>query len=263
MRPTAAYSRGSRTGISICRAMLLTLACCVPAQAVVLRTAAQAGTEPKFIAGDGGAIVGLCIDILRAIERVDPQLRFAGDQRWMPLIRAYSEVESGLQDAACAVQRSPERERKMNFLATPLVAVNYHFLARMADPVSIRNWNDVRKLAPDGVVLANRGFAAAAILAQQGGIETDASSTSPALNLQKLVAGRGRLYFHRSPGLKKMLEHNGMGDKVRILPTVMYRASLYMVTGPHVARGVVERLEQALAQLEVSGELERLARKWD
>jgi hypothetical protein len=38
-------------------------------------------------------MVGLCIDIMRAIEQIDPGLRFVGHQRWKPLIRAYSELE--------------------------------------------------------------------------------------------------------------------------------------------------------------------------
>jgi ABC-type amino acid transport substrate-binding protein len=246
---------------------LLGAACCLPslaAEPVQLRTAAQEGTEPKFIAAGKDSIAGLCIDIMRAVEQIDTGLRFVGDQSWKPLVRAYSELATGQEDVQCAVQRNVEREQRFRFIGPPLYTIEYQFLARANDDVTIRNWDDVRALGPNnGVVLINRGFAAGDILAALGGIEVDASSTSPQLNLQKLIAGRGRLYFHRGPGLQKLLERSGTADKVRILPQVMYSARLYFATSRQLDIRVAERLEKALFQLEKKGELERLMHKWD
>lgn len=252
---------------------LLAVACCIPfatclaaapaEPAIVLRTAAQEGTEPKFIAAGKDRIDGLCIDIMRAVEQIDPGLRFVGDQRWKPLIRAYAELASGQEDVQCAVQRNAEREQKFHFLGPPLYTIDYHFLARSNDKVTINTWDDVRKLAPNGIVLINRGFAAGDILAALGGIEIDASSTNPQLNLQKLIAGRGRLYFHRGPGLRKLLERTGTADRVKILPQVMFSAKLYFATSKQLDNRINERLAAALFQLEKKGELERLMRKWD
>jgi polar amino acid transport system substrate-binding protein len=229
----------------------------------LLRTAAQEGTEPKFIPAGKDHIVGLCIDIMRAVEQLDPGLRFVGDQRWKPLVRAYSELESGMEDVQCAVQRTPEREKRFTFIGPPLYTIDYHFLARRNDNLTITSWDDVRKLAPDNVVLVNRGFAAGDILAALGGIEVDASSTSQELNLNKLIAGRGRLYFHRGPGLPRLLERTGTSGKVRILPQVMYSAKLYFATSKQLDRRLGERLARALYQLEKKGEMERLMKKWD
>nr|WP_315253978.1 ABC transporter substrate-binding protein [uncultured Duganella sp.] len=234
-----------------------------PSTTILLRTAAQEGTEPKFIAAGKDRIGGLCIDIMRAIEQADPGLRFAGEQRWKPLIRAYSELESGLEDVQCAVQRTAEREKRFNFIGPALYTIDYHFLARANDLLTIHTWDDVRKLKPDNVVLVNRGFAAGDILAALGGIEVDASSTSQELNLQKLIAGRGRLYFHRGPGLQKLLTRTGTSDKVRILPQVMFSAKLYFATSKQLDPRVGERLAAVLHQLEKTGELARLMRKWD
>ncbi|MTV39210.1 substrate-binding periplasmic protein [Duganella radicis] len=239
------------------------LAAAEPQSVIQLRTAAQEGTEPKFIADGKNRIVGLCIDIMRAIEQVDPGLRFIGDQRWKPLVRAYSELESGTEDVQCAVQHTVEREKRFNFIGPSLYTIEYHFLVRQNDDVVIQNWDDVRRLAPNGVVLVNRGFAAGDILAAMGGIELDASSSSPDLNLQKLIAGRGRLYFHRGPGLQKLLQRTGTTDKVKILPQIMYSAKLYFATSKHLDSRTGERLVNALNQLEKKGELERLTRKWD
>lgn len=239
------------------------IAAAAPPEPIQLRTAAQEGTEPKFIAVGKDRIDGLCIDILRAVEQLDPGLRFTGDQRWKPLIRAYSELESGIEDVQCAVQRTADREKRFNFIGPPLYTIEYHFLVRRSDNLVINSWDDVRNLGPHNIVLVNRGFAAGDIVAAMGGIEVDASSTHQELNLQKLIAGRGRLYFHRGPGLRKLLERTGTADQVKILPQVMYSAKLYFATSRQLDGKIGERIANALFVLEKKGELERLMRKWD
>jgi ABC-type amino acid transport substrate-binding protein len=77
------------------------------------------------------------------------------------------------------------------------------------------------------------------------------------------VAGRGRLFFHRGRDLRKLLERTGNSGKVRILPQVMFSSPVYFATSKLLAPQTRERLERALYQLEKSGELERLIRKWD
>jgi polar amino acid transport system substrate-binding protein len=247
--------------------LLLPLLCGVvpggAASAVTLRVAAQEGTEPKFIAASGGAVVGLCIDILRAIEKQEPGLTFTGDQHWMPLVRVYTELARGDQDAACGVQRTADRERKFTFLEPALFPINYMLLARADDPVVINSWDDVRQLGPTTVVLANRGFASVQILEAAGGLQVDARSASPPMNLQKLIAGRARLFLHRTPGLQAFLVRAGAADKVRILPAVLASTHLYLVLGKHVDRDTAARVQHALTQLDKAGELERLLRRWD
>ena len=241
----------------------LTLPLAARAEPVTLRVAAQEGTEPKFIADGKGRIVGLCVDIFRAIERIDPGLLFVGDQQWMPLIRAYHEVAIQQQDALCGVQRTEEREPQYMYVEPPLFPIQFMLLARAGDDVAIHGWDDVRKLGKDGVVLANRGHASNGILAAQGGLQVDASATSPAINMQKLVAGRGRFFLHRAPGLARLIASAAASGTVRVMPQVMASAQLYMAMGLHIDDAVVVRVRGALEQMERTGELARLLRKWD
>ncbi|OFA04580.1 ABC transporter substrate-binding protein [Duganella sp. HH101] len=244
-------------------ASALLLPCACVAQQVTLRVAAQEGTEPKFIPAGPERIIGLCVDIFRTIERIDPGLVFIGDQQWMPLIRAYHELSIQQHDALCAVQRNPERERKYVYLDPPLFPIQYMLLVRSGDDVVVNNWDDVRKLGKNGVVLANRGYATTDFLEALGGLQINASATSPAMNLQKLVAGRGRFFLHRSPGLAGFIARAGGTGKVQVLPQVMYTAPLYMVMGRHVDAAVAARVRRALEQMEKTGELARLLKKWD
>ncbi|WP_332853563.1 substrate-binding periplasmic protein [Duganella sp. S19_KUP01_CR8] len=233
--------------------------------ATEIRTSAQQGTEPKFqsASATGGRVVGICIDIMRAVEKLDSDLKFTGDQAWQPLPRIYSGMDRGVLDASCGLSHSPERDKKYVFVGPPLFSIRYHLIARNDDAAVIANWDDLRKLAPDNVVLANRGFAGVTVLESAGVAQIDAGASDPKLNLQKLLAHRGRFFFHRMPGLQAVLDRSGLAEKFKILPTVMAISPLYFVLGKHVDPVLVDRLRTALQTLEKSGELERIAKAWE
>jgi polar amino acid transport system substrate-binding protein len=257
-------SKARRMAAAFCCTLvtLAALAALPVCQAEELRVSAQIGTEPKFFNDDTGRIIGLCTDIMRAIERIEPGLTFTGDQRWMPLTRMLSELASGEQDAACGMQHTAERDRQFIYLEPPLFSVDYVLIARRDDPVEIQSWGDLRLLQPPPVVLVNRGFAVSVTLAGIPGIQIDASATDTKLNLEKLVAGRGRLFFHRGPGLQRMLERAGVAAKVRVLQGSLLHTQSYFIVGKHVGAATMERLRQALALLEKTGELQALLKKW-
>jgi glutamate/aspartate transport system substrate-binding protein len=259
--PLLRLSIKSRYAGVLASALLL---CGMAVAATEIRTAAQFGTEPKFQTDERtGAVLGICIDIMHAVERQDPSLKFTGHQHWQPLTRIYYGLDHGTQDASCGLSHSPERDRKYSYVGPALFTIRYHLIARIDDPVVIANWDDVRKLEPDGVVLANRGFAGVTMLENAGVRQIDAGAGSPQLNVQKLLARRGRLFFHRGPGLQAILDRTGYGSKVRILPAEMASSPLYFVVGKHVDPGLIERLRIALLALEKNGELERIARSWE
>jgi ABC-type amino acid transport substrate-binding protein len=233
------------------------------APVTVLKVAAQEGTEPKFIPAGKGRIIGFCVDLFRAIERIDPGLIFIGDQHWLPLVRAHSELAKHQHDALCAVQRTEERARLYAYIDPPLFPLRYMLIVRDNDAAVINDWADVRKLGEKSVVLVNRGYTTAEMLERIGGLQVDASATSPLINLQKLIAGRGRFFMHRGPGLNGFIERAGATGKVKILPQVMYSTDVYMAMGTHVDAAVRLRVQHAIEQLEKSGELARLVKKWD
>ncbi len=231
--------------------------------AVVLKVVAQEGTEPKFIPAGIGRVVGLCVDLFRAIERVEPGVVFVGDQQWLPLLRAHSELASHQHDALCAVQHTDERARQYIFLDPPLFQLRYQLIARASDPAVINSWEDVRQLGPQAVILTNRGYTTPEMLTRLGGLKIDPSATSPLINLQKLVAGRGRFFLHRAPGMQGFIERAGVAGKVKIMPTVLATANVYMAMGTHVDPAVRLRVQRAIELLEKNGDMARLLKKWE
>ncbi len=232
-----------------------------------IRIAAQEGSTPKFVSLmiDGKPqIGGTCIDVLRAIERVDPSIHFTGDQKWMPLIRAEAGLANGVLDAACALIRTPEREAKYAFVDTPLYPVNYMLVVRANDTVQINNWQDVRDLGNQGVILTLYGYSGIlSHLRRLGGLQIDEGGYDTKVNLEKLLAGRGRFFIHRSPGVSAEIAAAGLEGKVKILPTVMHSETLYMMVSMSMPLPLREKLNKALLQLASSGELSKISKKWE
>ncbi|NYE61475.1 ABC-type amino acid transport substrate-binding protein [Duganella sp. 1224] len=241
----------------------MALAPAARAKPAVLKVVAQEGTEPKYIPAGIGRVVGLCVDLYRAIERVDPGIVFEGDQQWTPALQALSQLASHQSDALCAAQRTDERARQYVFLDPPLFQFRYQLIARADDPAVIAGWDDVRKLGAQGVVLINRGYTTPDMMERLAGLRVDADATTPAANLHKLVTGRGRFFLHRAPGMQGFIDRAGVAAKVRILPTVLATTNVYMAMGSHVDPALRLRVQRALEQLQKNGELARLLHKWE
>lgn len=232
------------------------------AVAAEIRTAAQEDSAPKYL-NEGGKVVGLCIDIMRAIEGLDPGLRFSGEQNWLPLLRLEHGVRNGKLDMACGFVRNQEREGHYQIVLPRLFPVQYRLVVRAGDDPAVRSWDDVRRLGAAGVILVNSGRGPAKRLEELGGLSIDSGGRTTLSNLRKLASGRGRFYYYRTPGLTSQLRRSGVQDKLRVLPVVLESQDFYMMLGKHVPKHRVERLSDAVQALQDSGELARLLDKWD
>lgn len=253
------------------RRLLLVLLLVVPVLAnasaqVILRTAAQMGSDPKYIdqpADHARIVSGLCIDIHRAIEHIDPSIRIVGDQNWEPAARIEHLLEDGRLDMACALVRTPERERSLRFVEPRVAAFHYKLAARTGDAIEVRGWDDVRKLEPDNLILANHGWGYVHQLDAIPGLRIDMSAYSPDVNLQKLAAGHGRFFYFREPGLTEAIRRVGLAGQVRILPAVMSDSDVFMALRATLPPSTIAIVQHAMSQLDSSGELARLAGRWN
>lgn len=208
------------------------------------------------------AVGGLCVDILRALEKADPELKFAGDQSWQPLVRMEAGMASGDIDAICGLLRTKARESRYTYIEPQLFPVTYHLVARADDDVRIASWDDVRALGDQGIVLVNNGFGIIDRLGGIDGIRIDTGATTTKANFAKLLVGRGRFLYHRSPGIQAEIRAAGVEGKVKVLPAALHIEKFYLAVSNRMPRDTRERLGKAVVELDRSGELARLLRKW-
>ncbi|MDP1977166.1 MAG: transporter substrate-binding domain-containing protein [Undibacterium umbellatum] len=246
---------------------LLLLTLMLPACAVTeIRTAAQEASEPKYIAilNPQGklAVGGMCVDIMRAMEKADSELRFVGDQIWQPRARIDAALNAGNIDVICGVQRIARNTSQYQFAPTPLFTVNYLLAVRADDTVSVGDWDDIRKLGNEGIILALRGFGIVDILTQMGGLKIDDTATSSISNLKKLLAGRGRFYCHRKPGIGLAIRQAGLEDKIRLLSKPQLTEKFYLGMAKTMSPELVRKIAAVLVLLEENGELRRIFERY-
>lgn len=227
----------------------------------VLKTVAQDNSAPKFVQTPAG-MVGFCVDALRAIERVDSNLRFTGEDRSEPTLRIEQGLAAGTLDVACGLARNTTRLSRANFLEPALFQAKYVVAVRADDPVDVSTLDDIRKLGPEGVILGVKGLSVMANLANEGGLIVDDASITPEANFKKLLLGRGRFMLFRSPGMQAVIRDAGMESKVRVLPGIIYTTKLYMLASKSLPKETVAQLERAIAELDRRGELARIYAKW-
>jgi len=236
---------------------------CAHAQ-IAIRTTSQTDTAPKYIARSNqpsAPVEGLCIDIDRAIERLDNSLHFTGEQSWMPPNQVIGELGKGHLDMGCGFMKTDER-KQFHFIDPPLFTTDLVLVARADDPVVIHNWDDLRALGDKSVILVDHDYALVGTLKEHGDLHYDDTTWGLKENLQKLRAGKGRFYLHRLLGLVDGIKRAGMNSDVRILPTSLYRQSYYMVFAPQASTDMVQRTQKAVATLSKNGDLLKLLQKW-
>ena len=217
-------------------------------------------TQPKFIR-EGGVWSGICLDLARAIEYIDPGIRFKPLTAFFPLSHIEAQLESGDLDVACALARTAKRADHLDVIDIPL----YHTFGRLAvradDPVDVRSFNDLRALGERAIVLAAQGTIQSDLLLAHG-LRVDATASRTASNLRKLVEGRGRFLFHNDFALRSMIVRERLEGRVRILPALFdlpgVDSGRYFMISRKAPPELRWRLQVALSTLDKSGELARV-----
>jgi ABC-type amino acid transport substrate-binding protein len=236
--------------------------CAATAQAgaplLVLRTAVQEGPPPKFILGKDG-LTGHCPDILHAIERLDPQLKFDIDAVAHPIRRLEQGIKNGQLDVMCAMLSTPEREQAALRLPTVLYTIRERLVARADDPVEINSYDDLAGLHELVATLPGASYVNDLRL---HGIRVDTASGDSQTNLRKIVSGRLRFFYISDLTAAYFIRIEGFEGKLRILPVSLHEQPLYFWASRALDAAVVQRLEKALAALRANGELERIYRSY-
>ena len=227
-----------------------------------LRVAVQENSAPKFITQSlGGAVQGICPDLLRALEQQDPTLRFTFEPSVHPLRRIEVRMEMADADANCLVDNT-ERRIKFHVLPTQLFSLDYHLIARANDPVHISDWEDVRRLGDEGRILIVSGTGVMNRLRKVGRLSVREGGKSATANLKMLVLGRGRFFYYRTNDWDRQVRAAKVEGQVRILPARLEAVQFHLMFGRHVEYAVVARAERALDALQANGTLALLRAKW-
>ncbi|MCP4403428.1 MAG: transporter substrate-binding domain-containing protein [bacterium] len=234
------------------------------ADGIELKTVYQENSFPKYVLDRSETLAdatGICVEILAALERDVPDLTFSAIKA-SPFKRVLHELEKGGIDFFCGMARNEERENKYIYLDTPVYKVSYIVAVRADDKISVENFDDIRKLAPDNVILTNAGTAAERFLKEQGGLSIDARGKDIPQNLKKLQAKRGRFYLFHDLGLASTLKKDFQGQNLKVLPASFREYHHYAVFAKQSDPEVVDHVGAALKELAERGKLKAIFEKY-
>jgi len=230
------------------------------AQELTLRTVQQAGSLVKYDPDGGSARPGLCLEILRAVERTDPGLRFTGLDQAVPLKRVERLLADGLVDAFFCLLKSPEREKQWRYAPVPLYSIRHVVVQRTDDPHHIDTLADLAALSQRKPVLVTRGTVLARRLVAANVQIAEVASEREML--QMLALGRADAIYGQDINLQRHVAENKLGDKLKIGRTVFNEEPQFLAIRSDLPAAYEERLTQALRKLERDGTLRQLSEKY-
>nr|WP_295085397.1 transporter substrate-binding domain-containing protein [uncultured Roseateles sp.] len=254
IRPLAAY-------VFACSAWL-SLSSYAQDLPITARTSGQSDNRIKFHPGNTAA-PGLSVEVMQAVQRIDPTLKFVGQDVLRPLRRVEAELVAGKLDVFFGLVRNSERAAKHLVLSPPLYRQFTQLAVRSDDPINIKTFDEIRQLGSAGIIGVPRGSAHVEHLNGLGGLTVDDGVASVSSTLQKLIAGRVRFVFYGGAVLRKYIQEDGLEGKVRLLPARFYSEDVCVMVSKAADPQLVLRIERALERLRTSGEMAAIQDKYE
>lgn len=228
----------------------------------VLKTEFQ-DVYPKYFVKDG-VPSGISYEIMRLVER-NSRFTFEYSGSLVALGRVSNDLSAGVMDIQFGLQKTPERESSMVF-GPPLYSVRIVGVMRADDPDSISSIADI--VGGKHVVLTQLGTGAAMVLRSIPGLRLDDAAKSVAVNLEKLLIGRGKILLYHNLSVNAVLADPGNAGKFRLVEINVsgYKdlesADQYVVYAKHVPPSTVAEINGVIEALRKSGELGRITEKY-
>ncbi len=205
---------------------------------------------------------GLCPDLFNALQKRDPALHFTWAKPALPERRLLSELGSGGVDAACGFVRTPEREHLFQIPDVILYEKTLVAVVRDGDRLDLNTFADLKGLGGNDVVLVNAGSQMPARLRQLGVVKIDDGASSSAVNLQKLMLGRGRVYLYDDPAVDWEARHSRFSGQLHAIPAALDVDRYYMLLSPRLSADTVSRVSKALRRMRDDGSLREIIERW-
>jgi ABC-type amino acid transport substrate-binding protein len=226
-------------------------------QQTLLKTDFQ-NTASKVIRGSNGNFIGICIDLMNAIEK-NSNLKFQYPKDFSPLLRIEDELNNGDIDVYFALIRNPDREAKCIFIE-PLYTIQYLLIANADDKIVIKNIEDFKNAAKSTSILTVAGSTIVNYI-QSLGLKADSGGKDVIDNFEKLKAGRAQFFIYQDLALIHDMNSEKYKNKFKIIPLELPTEELWVVTSKSTPENVRSNLKNTIKSLKASGEWDKIVTK--
>jgi len=231
------------------------------ASPIIFKTAAQ-DSDPKYFLDEDDTMKGLCLDIMNAIESVDPEIKFQGQNVFLPFKRMSRMLKDGELDVFFGFVKNETREKDYVFIEPSLYKVNHIVAVLKEDMVEVNSFDDIRRLGKDGKVMTTFGTSTKRYLDKQGGLIIYDHGKTITANLKMLLRSRGRFVYYHNLGLITSIKKNKFEDKIKVLPTSFREYSQYVAFSKHISKEKILKIKTALETLKINGKLDSIFNKY-
>jgi len=231
------------------------------ASPIIFKTAAQ-DSDPKYFLDEEDNMKGLCIDIMNAIESVDPEIKFQGQNIFLPFKRMSRMLKDGELDVFFGFVKNETRKKDYVFIEPALYKVNHIVAVLKEDMVEVNSFDDIRRLGKDGKVMTTFGTSTKRYLDKQGGLIIYDQGKTITANLKMLLRSRGRFVYYHNLGLITSIKKNKLEDKIKVLPTSFREYSQYVAFSKHISKEKIQKIKTALEKLKINGQLDIIFNKY-
>ena len=173
---------------------------------IYLKTAAQDSPPKYFIKNN--KMTGLCVDIIKEIEKIDPDIKIIGYKKFLPFKRIQLYLKKGFLNIFVGFAKDKYREKFYNYVNIPLYSVNLIFAARKDDNISNLKLNDINDFCGKGKIITVAGTHIDRLLKNYKNLMIDDSAPNLETALKMLVFKRGRFVFYHDLGLIYTIKQN-------------------------------------------------------
>ncbi len=234
-----------------------------PVFAIDLSTEFMSGSYPRFyvVEKDGKeSMAGMCIDIMHALEKKVPEIKFTYKIGLVPFARIKELLKRSMMDAAFGVARNPAREKVYVYTDTPLYPTRFVIFALKSDKKAhgIKSFKDIE--AHGGTMLGLRGTNAIKVFQDKTkhlNIRTEVAPTM-VQNIRMVLLGRGAFFTYNDIDAIGALKKDGSFDKFFILPLVTKNTHHWLAFSQKVPKDIVAKANKGLKDMNDSGELKRI-----
>lgn len=227
---------------------------------IELKTYYQDG-YPKYYKEDS-QYKGLCIEIMKLIESKSQNITFKAPDRLVKFKRIKNDLLNGKIDLFFGMTRTKKRESQYTYIDPALYEVNHVIATKKGDNVNVKNFNDIKNLGKNGLILTNQGTSTERFLKKQNGLRVDSSAHNLSANLKKLANDRGRFVYFHDLGMVSTIKKENLQTKLKIEPASFKKYSHYLAFSKSAPKEAVKEVKRIMSEIAKSGELREITDKY-
>lgn len=218
-------------------------------------------SQPKYFLHQGNKL-GLCGEIYFQLSK---KLKQRGvdstvSPHYIPIKRIFSMVETGPSYAFCGSSRTTAREKRFDFIDTPLYLISYALLGHKDEQVHPANFDELK--ATGGTVGALFGTQSAQNLKKKLGHQVNDSfqEFDTPLRMMSTPPYRLRYFYYHDLGLNYMAKETGL--PLKVLNSRFKTRAQFLIHSKNLKPEIVRALVDTMEEMEKSGELDKIVQKY-